>query len=789
LLTLRSYCNSIIQCLYHSPPFRDAVLNFPSRTPSDQLRQPTAHETNGHTETNPPTPGHHSLAHALSPLKSRTSAPASPVKQKNPGPATSQPQPLGKEESKDSPEYKKKMALINGPIINMDYGNSDKYGMSESLFTSLKDLFEAVAGYDSRTGVVSPQKLLEILRREFDIFRAPMHQDAHEFLNLLLNQVVENVEQYSRELEAKNSASQSSGSEAASDSESSSIGPTDIIPKKFSPPNTKWVHELFEGTLTSETRCMTCEHTSFRDEPFLDLSVDLDQFSSVTACLLRFSEEEMLCERNKFHCDRCGGLQEAEKRMKLKTLPKILALHLKRFKYTEDLQRLQKLFHHVSYPYYLRLLNTTDSSDEPDRLYELYAVVVHIGGGPYHGHYVSIVKTQDRGWLLFDDENVEPVDKSFVCEFFGGETNLACAYVLFYHETTAEAMYREQDLEGRLDLSNDANNLAPVNGKMNGVPPSPAVGDAEVDFPYLDRSATAPLTTPPVSSLPLSTPPVQNALEHVVTSPILPFLNRKKSSTLVRRDTERQEKDKREAEREMERLNRERKKAEETHAVPGRRASVSTGSRTSQVDATAPAADDSEPREFSPTPKEIGSSTSLFSLSGNIQRFKTTSKSLKSKPRIFSSSSTAKPSLAVPANRLSNNNLYNTPSPTTPSSISTPLRSASPTSVPRGYEHNSPTHSHHTHSTHPPETGSLSGPPPFRLSGASSHASTTSDQNSGSGSAIPPAPPSSLPYEQVRQMRGETGSGLPVLPEKEKKKKEKRSMWGLGRKKGTGEGV
>ena len=200
---------------------------------------------------------------------------------------------------------------------------------------------------------------------------------------------------------------------------------TTVVPDGKSTASTKsnsgWVHELFEGTLTSETRCLTCENTSQRDEAFLDLSVDLEQHSSVTSCLRKFSEEEMLCERNKFHCDNCGGLQEAEKRMKIKRLPKILALHLKRFKYTEDLQRLQKLFHRVVYPFYLRLFNTTDEAEDPDRLYELYAVVVHIGGGPYHGHYVSIIKTQDRGWLLFDDEMVEPVDKAYVRNFFGGE--------------------------------------------------------------------------------------------------------------------------------------------------------------------------------------------------------------------------------------------------------------------------------------------------------------------------------------------------------------------------------
>lgn len=77
---------------------------------------------------------------------------------------------------------------------------------------------------------------------------------------------------------------------------------------------TTLVHRLFEGTLTSETRCLTCETISSRDESFLDLSIDIDQNSSVTACLRQFSASEMLCQRNKFFCDGCCGLQEAEKR-------------------------------------------------------------------------------------------------------------------------------------------------------------------------------------------------------------------------------------------------------------------------------------------------------------------------------------------------------------------------------------------------------------------------------------------------------------------------------------------
>jgi len=67
------------------------------------------------------------------------------------------------------------------------------------------------------------------------------------------------------------------------------------------------------------------------------------------------------------------------RRMKIKKLPNILALHLKRFKYQEDLKKYIKLTYRVAFPFELRLFNTVDDVDDPDRLYELFGIVVHIG--------------------------------------------------------------------------------------------------------------------------------------------------------------------------------------------------------------------------------------------------------------------------------------------------------------------------------------------------------------------------------------------------------------------------
>ena len=48
----------------------------------------------------------------------------------------------------------------------------------------------------------------------------------------------------------------------------------------------------------------------------------------------------------------------------------------------------------------------SDDAFNPERLYDLVAVVVHCGSGPNRGHYISIVKSHGF-WLLFDDDVVD----------------------------------------------------------------------------------------------------------------------------------------------------------------------------------------------------------------------------------------------------------------------------------------------------------------------------------------------------------------------------------------------
>ncbi|PLW50172.1 hypothetical protein PCASD_01863 [Puccinia coronata f. sp. avenae] len=299
-----------------------------------------------------------------------------------------------------------------------------------TICSSLRDLFRHISTQPNSVGAVAPQAFINTLKRYNELFRSTMHQDAHEFLNYLVNSVAEDVfaEQEKRRLE---------------DEGLSLLEPTPPSLQKTSfkagQSRSTWVHRLFEGVLTNETKCLTCETVTQRDESFLDLSINIHQNTSLTACLRQFSASEMLCQKNKFSCDQCCSLQEAEKRMKIKKLPNVLALHLKRFKYQENLQRYTKLTYRVVFPFELKLFNTTDDIQDPDRLYELWAIVVHIGAGPHHGHYVTILKSHGQ-WLLFDDNVVTRIEERDIQKYYGDTPGAGSGYVLFYQATDLDLM-------------------------------------------------------------------------------------------------------------------------------------------------------------------------------------------------------------------------------------------------------------------------------------------------------------------------------------------------------------
>lgn len=280
-----------------------------------------------------------------------------------------------------------------------------------SMLSVLAELFSTIATQKKRAGSVPPKAFIAKLRQVNDQFSGYTHQDSHEFLLFLLNDIVEGLNRETLER----------------------LRRANVKPPPETPPT--FVHALFEGQTSSETRCLCCETVTRRVEPFFVLSVEIEQNSSLTACLRNFSSTELLEKRDKFDCAVCCSLQEAELRKRIKRLPRVLALHLKRFKYIEQYGKAKKLSYRVVFPLELRLYNTSADAEDPDRLYSLFAVVVHVGSGPSQGHYVTLIRSFGH-WLLFDDDVVELKDESELQSVFGvtqdSTSSTEAGFMLFY---------------------------------------------------------------------------------------------------------------------------------------------------------------------------------------------------------------------------------------------------------------------------------------------------------------------------------------------------------------------
>ncbi|KAL4508044.1 hypothetical protein ABPG72_021417 [Tetrahymena utriculariae] len=154
-------------------------------------------------------------------------------------------------------------------------------------------------------------------------------------------------------------------------------------------------------------------------------------------CLDLFIQKEVLDKGNEWYCNVCKQHKQATKRMEIFDTPKILIIHIKRFR-TSRVSSIgnfyfqsggQKLDDFISFPInglnlskYV-LSNQYKQTNEP-LLYDLFAVSNHYGSMS-GGHYTAYAKNPIYNkWFDFNDQ--------FVSESSTKEIVSKAAYVLFY---------------------------------------------------------------------------------------------------------------------------------------------------------------------------------------------------------------------------------------------------------------------------------------------------------------------------------------------------------------------
>ena len=135
-----------------------------------------------------------------------------------------------------------------------------------------------------------------------------------------------------------------------------------------------------------------------------------------------FSKEEKLDRDNLYKCEQCHQESEANKKIEIYHVPKILIIHLKRFNNNKKINTF------IEYPLTdLDISNYVQSKDNISK-YDLFGVINHFGSIEY-GHYTSYCfNYHDNIWYEFNDRIVNKIPKEKEKDIIVNKGG----YILFY---------------------------------------------------------------------------------------------------------------------------------------------------------------------------------------------------------------------------------------------------------------------------------------------------------------------------------------------------------------------
>ncbi|KAL8253886.1 hypothetical protein R6Q59_032107 [Mikania micrantha] len=283
--------------------------------------------------------------------------------------------------------------LVQGLYSNTHPTPCDYSSERFCLICALREHIEL--SFVSTGKTVSPWKFVDNLSYFSSSFQRYQQEDAHEFLQCFLDRLETSLSSLKSTIDGLSSQTNN------------------------------LVKQVFGGRFISKLRCCNCNHISDTFEPFVDLSLEIEDVNSLSKALESFTKVEHIeDEEMKFTCDKCKQKVFVEKQLLLDQIPPSCTFHLKRFK--NDGSYVEKVKKHVEFDLVLDLQPYTcdNKSSNADLKYELYAVVVHAALTSSCGHYYSYIRSARDTWYKFDDSRVTRVSEACVLA--------EEAYILFY---------------------------------------------------------------------------------------------------------------------------------------------------------------------------------------------------------------------------------------------------------------------------------------------------------------------------------------------------------------------
>lgn len=340
----------------------------------------------------------------------------------------------------------------------------------------------ASTGSDNSSKPVAPTAFVEgFIEHVAPWFKLGVQEDSHEFLRILIDAM---------QSSCKHARVSPSKDEQGGNPQDT---PPETIPSEEGLENTdnEYPFELFRGKVQSIVTCESCKASSSTLDPIEDIGLEVapvtasssvpgasgnnspipSSLADVSEALGRFSRPEAL--DSGYKCEQCGKVGRATKQSQLASVPPILTLHLKRFRYGDTMAKLgdnsqsrrsgrselsqlidlggksgsAKIEGHSKFKqiFDLKPYLTKQLQDEHPKMFcRLFAVVVHAGKNSHSGHYIAYVRHVTKNeWWKMDDARVTKVSLADVMA--------ADAYMLFYRVVDHPVAVRLKEQASKLE--------------------------------------------------------------------------------------------------------------------------------------------------------------------------------------------------------------------------------------------------------------------------------------------------------------------------------------------------
>ena len=305
------------------------------------------------------------------------------------------------------------------------YDNPNKK-MTYEYYKVIKNLWNR----DNNNKSYSPNSFKEVLSQENELFAGIQANDSKDLINFL-------IERFHQELNLININQNDINQIQEDQLNEANMLKTFIMDfrQKFNSP----ISNLFYGILETKSQCQGCQIIKYNFQLYSFLEFPLEQvnifFNSkfgkplksqngknsdidIYECFEYNRKIDLMNGQNQMYCDRCNKLCDSNYTTLIYSGPNYLIINLNRGK--------GAVYEcNVIFPEQLNIINFL-SFKQGITVYELYAVICHLGPSSMSGHFVAYCKNSvDHKWYLYNDAFVTLCTKP-------QQYNDGMPYILFY---------------------------------------------------------------------------------------------------------------------------------------------------------------------------------------------------------------------------------------------------------------------------------------------------------------------------------------------------------------------